>query len=250
VPDQTHILFGLAVDSKLGDSVAVTLISSLDLAQLNAHATAAPPAEMMAEAPVPVAAKRETRRPVAPPPPAEEDLLFETIEVQAELAPEPEVEVPAPVEPATEVIENKIESAPEMEAEEPFSEEFEDENTPIVASTPETARVPVRTPVTKELADAARENGNTLATVVARSVTLQTEAPPVAANDLLILEHPAPVTKIRATTLVTRTKVSEQPSLSLGDEDRGRFKDTEPSIIEGEDLDVPTWKRLKMKLKR
>jgi cell division protein FtsZ len=48
-----------------------------------------------------------------------------------------------------------------------------------------------------------------------------------------------------------RTIAIEQPSLGLaGEEDRGRFKDTEPSIVEGEDLDVPTWKRLKMKLRR
>ena len=48
-----------------------------------------------------------------------------------------------------------------------------------------------------------------------------------------------------------RTIAIEQPSLELPTEaDRGRFKDTEPSLVEGEDMDVPTWKRLKMKLKR
>ena len=47
VPDQTHILFGVAVDAKLEDSLAVTLISSLGLEQLNSVAAAAPPAEML-----------------------------------------------------------------------------------------------------------------------------------------------------------------------------------------------------------
>jgi cell division protein FtsZ len=47
VPDQTHILFGVAVDAKLGDSVCVTLLSSLGLAQLNTLAAAAPPADML-----------------------------------------------------------------------------------------------------------------------------------------------------------------------------------------------------------
>ena len=42
----------------------------------------------------------------------------------------------------------------------------------------------------------------------------------------------------------------EQQTFRLGDEDRGRFKDTEPSIVQGEDLDVPTWMRLKKKLRR
>jgi hypothetical protein len=35
-----------------------------------------------------------------------------------------------------------------------------------------------------------------------------------------------------------------------GDEDRGRFKNTEPALAGGEDLDVPTWMRLKRKLKK
>lgn len=47
VPDHTHILFGVAVDAKLGDSIAVTLISSLGLTQLNTIAAAAPPASML-----------------------------------------------------------------------------------------------------------------------------------------------------------------------------------------------------------
>ena len=47
VPDQTHILFGVAVDAKLGDSVCVTLLSSLGLAQLNTVAAAAPPVDML-----------------------------------------------------------------------------------------------------------------------------------------------------------------------------------------------------------
>lgn len=47
VPDHTHILFGVAVDAKLGDSISVTLISSLGLAQLNTIAAAAPPASML-----------------------------------------------------------------------------------------------------------------------------------------------------------------------------------------------------------
>lgn len=47
VPDQTHILFGVAVDAKLGESVSVTLISSLGLSQLNTVAAVAPPVEML-----------------------------------------------------------------------------------------------------------------------------------------------------------------------------------------------------------
>lgn len=255
VPDQTHILFGLAIDPKLGDSVAVTLISSLSLAQLNAHSTAAPPAEMMAPraevAPVP-APKREPKARVAPPPfpkapPVEEDFLFKTEEIiRAVPAPIVAPEPQAAAEPAAEAEEAFLD-----DDESPFETE-ETINAPVHESEPETARVPVRTPVARELAEAVRES-KTLASVVARSVTLQTEPPPVAEDDMIVFEHEEPAPAPVPVTSVTprRTIAIEQPSLGLAsEEDRGRFKDTEPSIVEGEDLDVPTWKRLKMKLRR
>ncbi len=249
VPDRTHILFGLAVDAKLGDSVAVTLISSLGIQQLNAHAAAAPPVEMMApitEAdPAPAAAppapillpaptaKREAApkrsAPVLLPAKSEVDLLFQEKEIQ--------VEAPAPA-PAPEVVAETPKSEPAATIEEAPT-------APTVQEpAPETARIPVRTPAAKQLADVARET-RTLASVVAQSVTLQTEPPPVEQDDMLILDSPAP-----SPNTGRRPNIGEQQTFSLGEEDRGRFKDTEPSIVEGEDLDVPTWKRLKMKLKR
>ncbi len=268
VPDQTHILFGLAIDPKLGESVAVTLISSLSLAQLTAHSTAAPPAEMMAPraevAPAPVAApapKREPKVRSMPPPlpkPVEEDFFFKAEEIIPEApaaihAPEPEPEPEPAFEPEAEPVEavDEPEASLEEEIEEPIS-------TLVHTPEPETARVPVRTPVARELADVARE-AKTLASVVARSVTLQTEPPPVAEDDMIVFESeepvaaPAPAPRPAPATTITprRTIAIEQPSLGLAsEEDRGRFKDTEPSMVEGEDLDVPTWKRLKMKLRR
>ena len=76
VPDQTHILFGVAVDAKLEDHLAVTLISSLGLEQLNSVAAAAPPAEMLPQhdRPMPqmadVLGSGLTRAVVNPPTPA------------------------------------------------------------------------------------------------------------------------------------------------------------------------------------
>ena len=280
VPDQTHILFGLAIDAKLGDSVAVTLISSLSLAQLNAHSTAAPPAEMMAPraevavpAPAAIAApapapKREPKARNAPPqlpksPPVEEDFLFRTEEIIREApvpvaAPEPQ----AAAEPAAEAEEAFLDDEePPFEAEESIS-------TPVHEPEPETARIPVRTPVARELAEAVRES-KTLAAVISRPAPIKPEPEPVVEDDMIVFESeepepvsryapapapvmaaapaPAPVTSITP----RRTIAIEQPSLGLAsEEDRGRFKDTEPSLVEGEDLDVPTWKRLKMKLRR
>lgn len=254
VPDQTHILFGLGVDAKLGDAIAITLISSLGLSQLNAHATAAPPSEMLQpRAEAAPAPRRETpvKKAVAPLPMHAEpvaELLFKSEEITA----------PAH-SPAVEAVESIPEPEPEpfIEEEEPtFLDEAEfapaPPAPPEIAPTPATARIPVRTPVARELAEAARAKESTLASVVARSVTLQTEfAPPQ--DELISFDNPPPpaVTTIHATTIVARKPASDpQQTFSLGEEDRGRFKDTEPSIIQGEDLDVPTWMRLKKKLRR
>lgn len=312
VPDQTHILFGLGVDSKLGDAIAITLISSLGLNQLNAHAAAAPPSEMLqprAELPAP---KRETApaKRVAPPAPAPVPAPIAAAPLPAPVltpapAPAP-APLPAPVAedpadflfkseeiasyPAAPVAETanvmrnhhaaafEEEEAHFEEDEHPFVDEsvFEEPAAPpVLESTPETARIPVRTPAAKELADAARSAAReaapapapipapapapvptpvpatTLASVVARSVTLQTEAAPQ--DDLLSFDSaPAATTTIHATTIVARKPAAtdSQQTFSLGEEDRGRFKDTEPSIVQGEDLDVPTWMRLKKKLRR
>lgn len=310
VPDHTHILFGLGVDAKLEDAIAITLISSLGLNQLNAHAAAAPPSEMLqprpearlsapppalaapAPSPVPAAApapKREAvvRRaapapqpaaPPPPPPPAAEtdDFLFDTEEIAA--APVPPANepffsngshaepVPAPMPAAAPAPAPKAQVEVEVEEPAPFMEEAIYEESlpesapPVLESTPEPARIPVRTPAAKELADAARSGSkeaaappSTLASVVARSVTLQQESVPPP-DDLLNFDNTpaAPATTtIHATTIVARKPATDsQQTFSLGEEDRGRFKDTEPSIVQGEDLDVPTWMRLKKKLRR
>lgn len=257
VPDQTHILFGLGVDAKLSDAVAITLISSLGLNQLNAHAAAAPPSEMLEQPRVQAAPKREPVKkaapaaspsPYAPPPAPAADLLFSA----EEIAPPPaasmngkhaEEETPAPeLVPTTEAA---------AQQDEPVATASVEEAPAIVEPTPETARVPVRTPAAKELADAARGRESTLASVVARGVMLQTEDAPQ--GDLITFDPPAAeeTTTLSTTKVLTRKSVSnEQQTLSLEEEERGRFKNTEPSIVQGEDLDVPTWMRLKKKLRR
>jgi cell division protein FtsZ len=272
VPDQTHILFGLGVDAKLGDAVAVTLISSLGLNQLNAHATAAPPSEMLqpraevpAHAPLPAmpapapAPKREVPArkapsPYAPPVESTPDLLFKSaafssVPVAGEAFPltSLHLEAAAPVQIQEQPVALVEEEAPAFEEPEPPVIAA----APVFASIPETARIPVSTPVAKELAEATRNSKeSTLAAVVARSVTLQTEPTP-AQDDLISFDEQHESTMISATAVLTRKSTAEsQQTFSLGEEDRGRFKDTEPSIVQGEDLDVPTWMRLKKKLRR
>jgi len=252
VPDQTHILFGLGVDAKLGDAIAVTLISSLGLNQLNAHAAAAPPSEMLqprVEMPAP-APRRETsvRKAASPPQPAAAEPSADLLFTNEEIAPQEPAAMPVH-EPAMNGLPPHEEEPVLADDGMPGDERFAP---PVIESTPETARIPVRTPAAKELADAARGKETTLATVVARSVTLQTESAPPQ-DDVLTFDTPA-VTSAGVTTTSTviarKPAASEQQTFSLGEEDRGRFKDTEPSIVQGEDLDVPTWMRLKKKLRR
>ncbi len=280
VPDQTHILFGVGVDAKLGDAVAVTLISSLGLNQLNAHATAAPPSEMLqpraeipaapvqaaARAPAPIlaaapaptprreASARKAPSPYAPPVESPPELFFKTEEIKTVPAVGEAFPLKAPIYPEAEEVQS-MEQPMEQSMEEPVAYEeeepvYEEPPAPVIASTPETARIPVRTPIAKELADAARSSKeSTLASVVARSVTLQTEMAP-AQDDLISFEEPESTTISATTAVLTRKSTENQQTFSLGEEDRGRFKDTEPSIVQGEDLDVPTWMRLKKKLRR
>lgn len=326
VPDHTHILFGVAVDAKLGDSISVTLISSLGLSQLNTIAAAAPPAEMLpltdrpmpslaeavvaapapraraprpapAPAPAPVeayvapqpqpqpapapVAAAPAPAPVPTPAPAQEfraqapartaplvkdtsmDLLFRDEEIAAfsaqEAAQEWEEEeqprlfqpppapaaqhlppVPAEREDEEEYYEDEVE--PEAAASySSFAPEPEpEEEAPVPAPAPVRDRPRIEdfmTPAPAPQPPTPRPAPSPLAAVVAR-----TNLPP---EDMAYAPPPNAV--------VPKKPVNQEEQIHLGfsEQDRGRFKDTEPALASGgEDLDVPTWMRLKRKLKR
>lgn len=130
----------------------------------------------------------------------------------ASFAPEEEAEpVPAPA------------PAPAPARERPRIEDFINSPPPVIHKSP---------------------SSSPLAAVVGRAPSPAAEAtpPPQAA------QAPAPQP---AAPAVKKQAVEQQIDLGFSDQDRGRFKDTEPSIASGgEDLDVPTWMRLKRKLKR
>ena len=130
-----------------------------------------------------------------------------------------------------------MDALPITEANDAFEVTGHVELTPVLQALPETAAIPIR-----------RET-----TVRARTV----EATPAARQPQPNKENefftPA-VTTMQATPVAlapaTTTPAAEQQTFRLGQEDRGRFKDTEPAIVQGEDLDIPTWMRLRKKLKR
>jgi len=286
VPDHTHILFGVAVDARLGESISVTLISSLGLAQLNTIAAVAPPANMLpltdrpmpsvvdavaaaptsappkmkspATRPAPVAAEQAPAPSVkAAPVPQSMDLLFKDDEIISLAA-----AAPAPVapkfEPAPELFPETFAAIngaglaqDELEPEEEYYEEEQHEPAAYAEPEPEPpAPAPAPAPVrerpriedfiraTPEPAPmpALRPLTSPLAAVVAR-----TNLPP---EDLAYAPPPNMVVPKKPTN-------EEQIDLGFSNQDRGRFKDTEPALASGgEDLDVPTWMRLKRKLKR
>jgi hypothetical protein len=61
-----------------------------------------------------------------------------------------------------------------------------------------------------------------------------------------------PQRTLQATATAPAKKVIEvkQPSLNLQQEEVARFKGTDKTIVDGDDLDIPTWMRLRGKVKR
>jgi cell division protein FtsZ len=171
VSDQTQILFGAAVDARLGDRLSVTVISSL-AAEDDAVLMQTPPAPSNTST---VSPAREQYETAAPEP-----------EIQGE---EPAVEV-RPLE-ETVLLEEPVaaEAAPPISIEPPLIPTRNGEPEPAMSTQKEKA------PAEKSVTPAKQE-------------VLQFE----------------PVT-------------------------RGRFEKSEPTIIEGEDLDVPTYLRKHIKVK-
>lgn len=302
VPDQTHILFGVAVDARLGDSVSVTLISSLGLAQLNTVAAVAPPADMLpltervmpsvAAAVVPslkntvlepqtssVAAttrpaaketqparpvRKETAPPPGPPfPPAPPepalDLLFKDDEIiapplQDQYEPEPELEMESEMEiqvtvPAS--ARHDLPPAPHEvefvhdEADMPFDDEpYESSEASFDFDDNPEPQAKISAPLPVPPAPEPQRK-------VRIEDFMHSEPEPPAAPPSQVLPRRPLAATIAA---IKKPAPAADPQIDLGlglQEDTGRFKGTEPAIASGgENLDVPTWMRLKRKLKR
>ena len=171
VSDQTQILFGAAVDARLGDRLTVTIISSLT---------------------------------------ADEDLIPQQTQPALSSAPAklPVWEQPQEIPPK---IENEPEPTP-MESFEPAEIIPFDEPAPIETAPP----------------------------------------PPVEP----VLSNPEPIVSPAHKTPVKEAKPSTEKSVQAKQEvlqfeavTRGRFEKSEPTIVEGEDLDVPTYLRKNIKVK-
>ena len=289
VPDDTQILFGVAVNPKLGDSISVTLISSLGLPQLNAHANAAPPAEMFdLGASKPLVDRPAKKTSVTPPPepkveaeippepePAPTPTSAVQVEVKTKPAKPPEAGVEATPEPEDSLPEGgelfpevaaggNVESSDRMEEPLLFPEDAEpqpEERAPIefgveeIVSTSsdevpssEVQKKSEEAPVAHQKADSAQELDEP-SDDASGEVSYEDEEPVAPAQQTSLASVVARSGEQASSGNVKRRTDSQQ-TFSLGGEDRGRFKDTDQLVVEGEDLDVPTWMRLRKKLKR
>jgi cell division protein FtsZ len=189
VRDQTQIIFGTAVDGRMGNRLSVTIISSL---AADEDVDLAPPAPTFAQPePLPVA---------SPPPPIWEEPKAEP---KIDIEPEPVIAgVPPPAGPmppedlipleAPKSIEAKIEPAP-----------------PIKKAAPGPRLiVPKKKPL----------------------------PPPTA--------PPAPVKPPKPEKIQAKQEVLQFEPIT-----RGRFEKSEPTIVEGQDLDVPTFLRKNVRVK-
>jgi cell division protein FtsZ len=179
VSDETQILFGTAVDGRLGDRLSVTIISSF-----TADEHLSPTKPPLSNAP--------------PMPPVWE----QPHESPQKIEVEPE---PAPIE--------DFQSAETTPIEEPESIEVENAPAPSVESVSNAFEV------------------------------VDTPEPTVSAPQ----RKPAPAKEEKVSA--EKSMQAKQEVLQFEPVNRGRFEKSEPTIVEGEDLDVPTYLRKKIKMK-
>jgi len=222
ISDTTRLLFSTAVDPRLGNKMSVTILSSL--AAGAAEAAPAPVARVVpAPAPIPVPAPVSAPVSVAAPPVIEPPLI------QAEEpAPAPMVRrvrtAPAPIRPAPAPI--PVEPEPEPEIIAPAAALVRP--APII-----TAPVPVPVPVAPAPAPAPAP----------------TVAPVPEPADEGKVAAKGPKTAAAATGKPRTAREEKQEQMQFEPVNRGRFEKSEPTIVDGQDLDIPAFMRMNVRVK-
>ncbi|MEY4243097.1 MAG: hypothetical protein RLZZ245_682 [Verrucomicrobiota bacterium] len=241
VPENSHVLFGAAIDPAMGDSLSVTLISALpeDALALSPQ-NALKKANQEALAIEPTQGFTAPIEPVSPPVPAPAPV--------PEFEPEPEPEIEPSPEP-------EPEPSPEPEPEpEPAPEFFAD---PATSDEPEPSSEPVPTSKFAQTPAAATPSlfGDDLSPFAEPEPEKSSATPDL---DAFIFSEPAAEPAIAPAAEVTPAAEPEMPRLKLGIKSagpqselsldstpRGRFEGETPNVFEGEDLDLPPFLRKK-----
>ncbi|MDB6118610.1 MAG: Cell division protein FtsZ [Verrucomicrobiaceae bacterium] len=120
--------------------------------------------------------------------------------------------------------------------------EATESRTPVLKPIAETAAVPLPRPIARQTPVPVENevmSHSDFASESEDSDLFGSSPPPVMPSAGNVSKKPAP------------TPAAEQQTFRLGgNEDRGRFKDTEPALVQGEDLDTPTWMRRQRRVAR
>lgn len=262
ISDQTRLLFGAAVDPSLGQKISVTILSALqgEVAAAPAPAvteTRSRPSARVESTPAPAIAPAPiTRPPVTLAPIPEPDATPHV--------PEPAVAARV-VEPA--VTQHRAEPppartrAPELavatRAPEPEVVEPLPEPTPEPEPAPEPRRVPrsrsVRepAPVIDVTPDPEPEPVPVEAAAPAPSRSTPVPAPIAAEAEPVFTEPAPPSAEPPRGPRQPKPKPiqAKQEQMQFEPVTRGRFEKSEPTIVDGQDLDVPTFLRRNVKVK-
>jgi len=241
VPAKAHVLFGAAVDPSMEDQLSITLVSSLPEERLRSLPTKpeVEPEEVKTSlepsmgfaAPADAPAETEALLEVEPEP--ADEWVEEPVELE-ESEPEPEVEETPEPEPEPELVvepepepepEVKAEAKPEPEPEEEepaFFAEPEEDSTEDLEPEPEVAEEPEGE---IPFAESAPEPEKVTKKSRKRKGKKSDDEEDLFAGG--------------------GTSGKSQSELSLDGGPKGRFEGADPSMIDGEDLDVPAFLRKK-----
>ncbi len=215
IRDNTQIIFGTAVDSRMGNRLSVTLISSL-----GSEDEESIPEPVKTAAVKKPAAKKQT----APPPPPV---------AEPEPEPEPVAETLIPVWPEPIEIPKTIEADLQVPT--------EIEQTAFISGLAEEQEVapPPPGPVEEEAPVAE----------LPEEPEFEEPAPPPPARVMLPRKKPLPFKEPAPVPVAEKKPQAKQEMMQFEPVTRGRFEKSEPTIVEGQDLDVPTFLRKNVRVK-
>lgn len=218
INDCAQILFGTAVDSKMGNKVSVSIISSIgDGLPIPAMQVVPRQCHVPAPAPVPVS-----------------DPVVESYQPEPEPGqlPELEPEFEPVCEPVSTLVYEQVEE-PEPSCQEEIVPVYDGENPQAAASEMEQQQASLIEMPEKEPLEEARPEST--AVLRPRKFAFPVPTRPIVQSPPMITRKPA--TEPR------------QETLQFEPVTRGRFEKSEPTIVDGQDLDVPTFLRRNVKVK-
>jgi cell division protein FtsZ len=216
ISDQTRLLFGAVVDPTLGQKISVTILSALEGEPAAPVEVRPRPAARIESSPITIAPAPVTSAPV-------------TLAPVAEPAVAARIREPAPVPEPRHISEPKRASEPRR--------------TPAPALAPMSQPAPTPAPTRVSRPEPEPEP-------ILMEVTAPAPAP-IAAEAVPLFAEPAPSFEIVRAPKQARPKPvqAKQEQMQFEPVTRGRFEKSEPTIVDGQDLDVPTFLRRNVKVK-